>query len=469
VLTWFQRSHGALEQTSDFFVYNPGDQPLELSVTYLKRGTPNPTPPHADLVIAPHATLVKTDALKTLFNLEDGSGFLYFTWEGVTNPYPVITGTNNTKLADGTTFGQSFAAVKVARQTSAAADTQVLSQDLVGLSDVAGESFSTFGISNPFDAPAGIQLEFTNVAGAPLRPALPVTIARNGQVLYQIVDIRALGVQNQDNYRLTVKSISGGPVIPFAKKLREGSQDQAYVPAIKTHRAKVLLLGAYSGTTVLGNKWSTDAVLFNPTAAELVVEARFIPVGVNSTPSALATFHLQPKESRRLVDILKTEWNAQNVNGYISFETKNAGNGPYAGVLGEIYDYSKPTKIYGNVYGAMSEDDAGEPGQSLALVGLWQNASYTSTLWFYNPGPGPAQVEVIYRASSDGRELARTLTGLPEGVMRLVNAKAFPAAVQGLSESFTIEAHINFGRMMASATMVSNATKDPAYVVGVAH
>ena len=296
-----------------------------------------------------------------------------------------------------------------------------------------------------------------------------MTIARNSQVLYQIVDIRALGVQNQDNYRLTVKSISGGPVIPFAKKLREGSQDQAYVPAIKTHRSKVLLLGAYSGTTVLGNKWSTDAVLFNPTAAELVVEARFIPVGVNSTPSALATFHLQAKESRRLVDILKTEWNAQNINGYISFETTNAGSGPYAGILGEIYDYSKATKIYGNVFGALSEDDAGEPGQSLALVGLSQNATYTSTLWLYNPGPGPAQAEVIYRASSDGRELARTLTGSPEGVMRLINAKSFPAAVQGLNETFTIEVHINFGRVMAAATMVSNATKDPTYVVGVAH
>ena len=108
-------------------------------------------------------------------------------------------------------------------------------------------------------------------------------------------------------------------------------------------------------------------------------------------------------------------------------------------------------------------------GQSLALVGLSQNATYTSTLWLYNPVPGPAQAEVIYRASSDGRELARTLTGSPEGVMRLINAKSFPAAVQGLNETFTIEVHINFGRVMAAATMVSNATKDPTYVVGVAH
>jgi hypothetical protein len=100
---------------------------------------------------------------------------------------------------------------------------------------------------------------------------------------------------------------------------------------------------------------------------------------------------------------------------------------------------------------------------------LSQNAANTTTLWIYNPGPGPAQAEIIYRASSDGRELARTLTGSPEGVMRLVNAKAFPAAVQNLGESFTVEVHVNFGRMMASGLMVSNATKDPTYVVGVAH
>jgi len=381
----------------------------------------------------------------------------------------VITGTNNTKLADGTSFGQSFAAVKMPRTFSSAAATAVTDQNLVGLADVSNEGFSTFGVSNPFDGPANIQLEFTNGAGAPLRPALPVTVARNSQVLYQIVDIRALGVQNQDNYRVTVKTVSGGPVIPFAKKLRSGSQDQAYVPAIKTQRAKVLLLGAYSGDTVRGNKWSTDAVLFNPTAGELVVEARFIPVGVNSTPSALATFHLQAKESRRLVDILKTEWNAQGINGYVSFETKNGGSGPYAGILGEIYDYSNPLKVYGNVFGALSDDDAGVAGQSLALIGLSQNTAFATTLWLYNPGPGPAQAEIIYRASSDGRELARVLTGSPEGVMRLINPKNFPAAVQNLNDSFTVEVHINFGRMMASALMVSDATKDPTYVVGVAH
>ncbi len=470
VLTWFQRSHGALEQTSDFYVYNPGEQALNLSVTYLKRGKPNPTPPQKDLVIAPHATLFVADALKLLFNLDEGSGFLYFTWEGSSGFHPVITGTNNTKLADGTTFGQSFAAVTVARSSSAAAEsTPVADQSLVGLADIAGESFSTFGVSNPFDAPANIELQFTDGAGAPLRPGLPVTIARNGQVLYQIEDIRALGMEDQDNYRVTVKSVSGGSVIPFAKKLRAGSQDQAFVPAIKTYQPKVLLLGTYSGDTVRGNRWSTDAVLFNPTTAELVVEARFIPVGVDAQPAPLATFHLQPKESRRLVDILKTEWDAQGVNGYIQFETTNGGSGPYAGILGEIYDYSDPGKIYGNVFGALSADDAAGPGKSLALVGLAQNASFTTTLWFYNPGPGPAQAEIIYRASSDGRELARTLTGSPEGTMRLINPGAFPAAVQNSSETFTIEMHVNFGQMVASALMVSSATKDPTYVVGVAH
>jgi PKD repeat protein len=469
VLSWFQRSHGALEQTSDFYVYNPGADPLELSVTYLKRGTPSSTPPQKNLVIAPRATLFVADALKNLFSIDEGSGFLYFKWTGIT-AQPVITGTNNTKLADGTTFGQSFAAVRVPRTTPGLpAATAVADQSLVGLSDVSGQSFSTFGVSNPFDAPAQIELQFTNAAGAPLRGNVPLTIARNGQVLYQIVDIRALGVQNQDNYRITIKGISGGPVIPFAKKLREGSQDQAFVPAVKNEKAKVILLGTYSGDTVRGNRWSTDAVLYNPTENVLDVDAQFVPVGVSSTPSPIATFHLQPRASRRLVDILKNEWDTQNVNGYITFETKNGGSGPYAGVLGEIYDYANPKKVYGNVFSALSDDNAAGAGQSLALIGLMQNASYNTTLWIYNPGPGPAQAELVYRASSDGRELARTITGQPAGVMRLVNPKGFPAAVQGLTEPFTVEMKVNFGNMIASGLMVSSATGDPTYVVGVAH
>jgi hypothetical protein len=209
--------------------------------------------------------------------------------------------------------------------------------------------------------------------------------------------------------------------------------------------------------------------LFNPTANELIVDAQFIPVGVASNPSAISVIRLQPKESRRLNDILKTEWNTQGVNGYISFETKNGGAGPYAGVLGEIYDYSNPAKIYGNVFGALSEADAADAGKSLALIGLLQNASFTTTLWVYNPGPGPMQAEIIYRASSDGRELARTLTGSPEGVMRLVNPKGFPAAVQNLTEPFTVEMKVQYGRLIASGLMVSNATKDPTYVVGTAN
>ena len=76
------------------------------------------------------------------------------------------------------------------------------------------------------------------------------------------------------------------------------------------------------------------------------------------------------------------------------------------------------------------------------------------------------QAELIYRASSDGRELARTLTGSPEGVMRLINPKAFPAAVQNLAEPFTVEMKVQYGRLIASGLMVSNATKDPTYVVG---
>ena len=463
LLPFFAWSQGTLVQVSDFYAYNPGNEPLVLTVRFYKRGTPDITAQPRQLTIAPHAARYVEDALGAgLFNLPNPMiGFLYFTWEGPVEP--AVNGINRT-FAAGSAFGQSFPAVRVPRApaTVAAAST-FPDQHVIGMADNATKT-STLGLTNPYSVYAKVELSFFNRAGQPLRQNVPQTLAAFGQKIFQIGELRALGVTG-DDFRVVVKTITGGPVVPFGSVVRVGSQDQSYISSSDASQPRSFLLGVVNSNGVPGSVWRTDAVLFNPSSEPLAVDAIFTPVGLTAVSTRTETIQLAPLETRRLEDVIFLLWGIRS-GGTLRFSSAGV-RGTYPVVLGERYEITRPSSIFGQAFSPLFDGRAATVGQSLALLGLRHDAANRTWLYFYNPGTTLGQATLIWRAPG-GTELARTAIALGAGIGRQIAPPSLPAAVTALGGAFTVEAKVTAGQMLGVGQVVALSTSDPTQITGIA-
>ena len=173
LLPWIAETSGALVQTTDLYVFNPGSAAVDVTLEFRKRGTPDVNPPRATRTIAPGATLFAADVLKDLFGRENVSGFLRISAVVTAGSAPVV-GSFNTTLQGSSRFGQTVPALSLG-------GTVPGTQSLVGLSDDA-ERLSYFGISNPNGTAATYRVHFFNAAGTEVAftPDLTLRLTASG-------------------------------------------------------------------------------------------------------------------------------------------------------------------------------------------------------------------------------------------------------------------------------------------------
>ena len=281
-----------------------------------------------------------------------------------------------------------------------------------------------------------MELSFFDAQGEELHAPLRQAVAGNGQKQFVLGALRELGVGG-DDYRVSVKTLSGGPVFPYGNLVRTGG-DPSFVDAGEGGSAKVFLVGVYSGIAAGGTLWGTDSVLFNPTDAPQQVKLSLTRLGPSGNAQALAPFTLQPGQSLRLRDVVEDKWSHSGA-GVLTFEMTGK-DGVFPVVIGERYDYSDPSEVYGNVFQPLTEDDAAErgrvdrPGRAAARRRLPHARSSSSTPTSTKSGVA----NVVFRAASDGRELARVNMGLSAGTMRNLTPAQIPAAVEAADEPFTV-------------------------------
>jgi hypothetical protein len=451
-------------QSSDLYVLNPATTPIDVTLQFRKRGTPDTNPPKASRTIQPGATLFVEDALREMFNRENVAGFITVTVDKG-SVEPVITSFNTTFQTDGSQFGQTIPGVSMSSTGSAAGTGGTAqSQSLVGLNDNS-DRVAYFGVSNPGTDTVTCTLQFFDNQGKQIGTDHALVLSRLGQRQFQIKEMHDLfGISDQDDYRVVISTASG-QVFPYGANLRTGSEDPSFVGVGSVASQRVFLLGALSTPGINKSIWQSDVVLANTSTDVVLTDITFTGTGVTTTPTSPVHLTLQPGETRRLSDVIGQQWNLRNTVGVITLDS-NAPHSVYPIVQGESYENTNPAKRFGQSMPAMSEAQAAGTGASQYLVGLRQDANNRTTLWVFNPGSVPAVYDIIY-LGLDGTELGRIagMALLPGKIRQLAPAQ-HPLPAAGVPGGFTVRVLARSGEALAAAQVVNNATNDPAYIQG---
>jgi PKD repeat protein len=465
LLPWVAQSRGVLVQSSDLYIHNPGTAPIDVTLEFRKRGTPDVNPPRATLTIQPGQTQFNADVLGNLFNRADLTGFISLSVSKGT-VQPVVTSFNTVTDADGTKFSQALSGIPMtSTQGRASADATPVPQHLIGLSDNSNR-MAVFGITNPGASAATYHLSFFNSQGQAIGNPSDLVVSPYGQRQFQPKEIQTtFGITNTTDYRVKVEAADSSQFFPYDADFRAVSNDPSYFGGAGSGKsAKVYVLGGLSIPDTTGGAWKTDLVLSNITDQPMPVQVTFTRIGLLSTPEHPVSITLKAGETQRLANVIASKWGITNSVGVLTVESDGV-SGIYPLVEGESYDTTK-TSQFGQVMTAFTDDEAAGAGQTSYLVGLRQNASYKSQLWLFNPSTEGGAYDLIYRGL-DGSILGQ-IKGfvLAPGTTRQVRPIDNPLPAGGVDNGFTVQIVVHTGKLLSGAQVINTVTNDPAYVSG---
>jgi len=465
VLPWIAQTRGALEQSSDLYVNNPGTIAMDVTLEFRKRGIPDSNPPRVSKTIAPGATIFIADVLRELFSRENVAGFVTVKVDKG-NAEPIITSFNTTFQADGKQFGQTVSGVSMSSAGSpASTGPESRMQHLVGLINNT-ERLAYFGISNPSDEGATYRLRFFDKDGRLISESDDLTLSRFGQRQYQVKEIHDLfGISSEADYRIEIETRVGGQIVPYASNLRLSSEDPSFIEPGSSKSSKTYLIGSLSTPGLNNSLWQSDVLLSNITSQSVSADVTFTSVGLNSTPTPPLHVTLQPGQTERLENVIASQWGVRNAIGVLTVSSTATG-GVFPIVQGESYENTNPTKRFGQSMTAVSDSDAAPAGKKQYLVGLRQDEKNRTTFWVFNPGTVTGEYDVIYR-KLDGSVLG-TVPGvrLGAGKMRQFSPGQHPFPATGVLNGFTVEIVVKSGKVLGAAQVINNVTNDPAYIQG---
>ena len=466
VLPWIAETRGALVQSCDLYLHNPGTDPLDVTLQFLKRGTPQNPPPQATATIDPGATMFVSDVLQNLFQQDNIAGFVTVTVK-TTDPLPIITSFNTVVAASGTQFGQTVPGLPLSNANPPATTASGPSEfTLIGLNDNASE-LAYFGLTNPTASTATYNIQLFDNTGAQIGgSSTALTLGPFGQRQFQESDITNLfGLSSGTDYRVEVQDSAGGTLIPYGENVRLGSGAPTFITSGTTSAAKQYVIGAYS----TAGAWQSDVVLANTSTQPMDLSLTFSRLGVTAPTTAPVALTLNPGQTQRLSNAIATEWNLNNTVGVITVSS-NAASGPYPIVQAESYNNAQPANRFGQSMMAFSDAEAAGVGQSDYLVGLRQDGkNFVTTFWVFNPSPTDFGVYDVVYLGLDGSVLGTVSdVSLPPGKVRqfLPAQHLIPAA--GVVNGFTVQVKVKEGKALAAAQVLTTATGAPAYVAATA-
>lgn len=464
VLPWIARSQGALLQSSDLYVLNPGRSAMELSLEFRRHDDPEATPFRISRTLPPGATLYAADALKELFHLENAWGFLVAQVDRG-DAQPVLTSHHTTFQSDGRRFGQTASGIVVDNAGAAPAGDSSSVQHLVGLSNDS-ERLSYFGVANPYERPATYRLRFYDRRGRKIgESAADQTLPGFASRQYQMKELSGLGVPAAADYRVEIDVKSGGSLVPYASILRLDSGDPAFVGAGSAAAATVYLLGAMSTPGRNRSLWRSDAVLSNVGGQALVTDITFTGIGSASRPTKPLRMALAAGQSVRLEEVVAAQWSLRNAVGVLTIRS-NPATGVHPIVRGESYETIDPASRFGQSMAALTAADAAPAGRAQYLAGLREDSAHRTTLWLFNPGAAGAEYDVLYRAL-DGTVLGTVAAvRLAAGQVRQVSTAQHPLPAAGVAGGFTVQVAVKSGAVLSAAQVISTLSSDPAYIRG---
>jgi PKD repeat protein len=463
VLPWVAQTRGALVQSCDLYLHNPGGQPEDVTLQFLKRGRLEDNPPRATVTIQPGATMYAPNVLQSVFSRQDISGFVMVTVKA-TDPLPVITSFNTVVRTDGGQFGQTVPGLPLPKASAASSTSSSSFQYLIGLNDNS-DQLAYFGVTNPSSTSATYHVRLLDHQGSLIGESKgDLTIGPFAQRQYQQEDVHNLfGLTSASDYVVSVENKSGNVIFPYGENVRLVSNDPSFINAGTTGAVTQYVIGAFS----TAGSWQTDVVLTNTSTQPVALNLTFTRPGVLATTTAPVALTLAPGQSQRLSNAIAGQWNLNNVVGVIAISTASA-SGPYPLVQAESYNNAQPANRYGQSMGAFAGADAAQVGQGHYLTGLRQDATHLTTVWLYNPSSDFGVYDVVYRAL-DGTVLGTVSNfSMPPGRLKQFLPAQHPLPAGGAGNGFTVQVLVKSGAALTAAQVLTTTTGDPAYIQGAA-
>lgn len=464
VLPWVAATRGALVQSCDLYLHNPGANPLPVTLQFLKRGAADPSPPQATATIQPGATMYAADVLQSVFSRDNIAGFVMVTVKS-TDPLPVMTSFNTVTRTDGSQLGQTVPGLAMPAGATSKSSSSSTFQYLAGLND-NGDELAYFGITNPTPTTTTYHVRLFDTQGNQIGESNgDLVVGPFGQRQFQQADVHNLfGLTTASDYRVSIENKSGSSLFPYGENVRMGSGDPSFVTPGSTTSATQYVIGAFS----TNGAWQTDVVLANTGTQPMVLSLTFTKTGVTAPTTAPVTVTLNPGATQRLSNAIAGKWNLSNVVGVITIISTGA-NGVYPIVQAESYNNAQPANRFGQSMAAFSDAVAAKAGQTDYLVGLRQDAAHLSTVWVFNNSTTQYGIyDIVYRGL-DGAILG-TLSNLtlPPGKVKGLQPAQHPLPAGGVTNGFTVQVVVKNGTVLSAAQVLTTSTGDPAYVQGVA-
>jgi hypothetical protein len=451
LVPWVAQSDDAEVELSDLYLYNPGPQAAHLTISYRNRGVPQPNPPQLERTLPPAATL-EVLALLGQLHVSDTSGFIFVEAQDG-DPQPMAAGFHSRFVA-GKRFGEMLPGFTL---SDTAASTGPSVSHLIGLQDTT-ERGTGFGITNPGFEPVTYSLRFFDADGTLLGSQPARTLPGFGQEQLDRAAQQALGVNGESDYRIEIETDGGDTVFPFAAGRWLGSQDPTLLSAQREGGGtRQYLLGMVNGLGARRTRWSSDAVLVNPTDQPMAVTLRFVGALGQGKVSGPRRKQLRAGATLRLEDVLEQEFGIEIGSGVVVVDSPGAG-GVYPLVLGDAYN-TGAANPHGDLAAAVDERALPAAGGAQVIIGLRDDRAFDASLWLYNPLGQSARAELTFRAL-DGRTLATMITNVGAGKVAIVPVRAKRGLPRSYEGAFTVEVA---GRVLAGAEMVDEGTSDRAF------
>ncbi|HYH10127.1 MAG TPA: hypothetical protein VEK11_23975 [Thermoanaerobaculia bacterium] len=451
VLPGVARLRGAFDShwLTDVTMYNPLDEPQAVEVQYVTLGDTMQNRRTTQVTLAANEIRYVPDALKALFNVEDGGGTLHFIpAEGIN-----VTGRTYNRKGNGTYgFGMQGidyfnAAGPRFPMTFAGAFPGDHFRTNVLLTDTSGRGseamINAYGVSGPMgqstatiSAPAGGTLQMNAVS-------------------------QPIGLLAREYGGLVVQP-TRGLGIPTVVAIDNRTNDPTYFPPDipATIPRTIPVIGHLDG--VNDSRFRSDLYLFNPTmqTRTVVLEATHW----TTRQSRQTQFTLLPREARVIADALPTLFQMDGL-ARLRFVSNETGEGVRA--TSRTYTIEANGATYGSLIPPLNNFQIGTPGDTLEILGASGGAGFRTNIGLVELSPmrnfAPTRVR-IRLIDNTGKQLDTFTVEVPNAGGMQINDVFSARGITPPAASLIKVDVLDTGLIGAYATLTDNVTNDTTYL-----
>jgi hypothetical protein len=437
-------------------IYNPLDEKQTVDVQFVALGEEIQiaTANTIKLTLEPREIRVLGDALKTLFNVENGGGALYFLPAQGVN----VTGRTYSRAAEGGTFGFGMMAIDF---WNAAGPRFPLSfagafpgpnfRTNVLLTDTSGRGtearLQAYGVSGTmgssdiaFAAPTSGVTQVNNIGGT-------------------------LGLFSHQSGGLVVQP-SRGTAIPTVVAIDNRTNDPTYFPPdlpASTIRT-IPVIGHIDGAH--GSRFRSDIYLINlsPSARQVTLEVK--KWDTNEWPRRL-NFTMLPNEARVIEDALFKLFGLEGLARLRYWSDGGQGDASGIRVTSRTYNIDANGATYGSLIPPLNNFQSAAPGESLEITGIVGGSGFRTNLGLVELGQGPNNLTANVRLTifdEKGKQIDRFTVTLPVAGGMQINDLFGARGITAPAAARVVVEVLDTGLVGAYATLTDNVTNDTTFL-----